>query len=305
VSNVTGVLMRCYHHDSLRLRSRFGGGAAVFRADGESKPSGPKITSFFFGGESGDVFYADDMGHCAVVTDDLHSAISVMEFYEEKHHLVIITQSLQLLQLRVGDDGTLSTVQRVKLSMKGSTFKSLSCWVGPGLLATTSPDESMLHVFDLDTSENYHLGLSSANTPIPRSDRLAALAYNPRMSVLAAGTREGRVVMWKHYQSARSEGQASSSAAHWEGIHTVQLNKPVQTLSWGPGSGLLGCLMFDDATVLNETVLHRKLAAGNATIQTSRDRLVYERPKSSSLHVRASINIKVGERCLACVRVCV
>ena len=258
------------------------------------KDSAPAITSFFFGGDSGTVCYADDMGHCTVVTDNLHSAISVMDFYEEKHQLVIITKSLLLTQLQVGADGVLTSVRpAVKLAMKGDSGITQSCWVGAGLLATSSPEESLIRVWDLDQSENYTFSLHSADSRIPRSDRVAALAFNPRMSVLAAGTRDGRVVMWKHYQAVRKAGAGpSSSAAHWENIHSINLSKPVQSMVWGPGAGLLSCLMYDDATVLNETILHRKLVGDTAAIQVSRARLVLERPSGGSLQLNAGINIK-------------
>ena len=43
--------------------------------------------------------YADEMGNCTVVLDNLHAAISVMEYYDDRDRLVIITKTLLMTQV--------------------------------------------------------------------------------------------------------------------------------------------------------------------------------------------------------------
>lgn len=58
---------------------------------------------FFFGGESGKVFFADDMNHCTEVFD-LGGPLRSMLFYEQKRSVVIITSSFVLTQFKLGAD---------------------------------------------------------------------------------------------------------------------------------------------------------------------------------------------------------
>jgi len=106
--------------------------------------------SFFFGSESGGVSYADDLGHCTDV-QQLSSSIDSLMFYEEKMRLVIITRSLLMTQLQVNEDGRVTPVMKVKLSVAGDAFDRgvrNIVWAGPGLLASAS-GENMIRFWDL------------------------------------------------------------------------------------------------------------------------------------------------------------
>lgn len=87
-------------------------------AKGELKPQN-STPSFFFstnGADRGGVIFADDLGHCTDV-QQLSSQIDTMMFFEERSRLVILTRSLLLLQYYVSDDGRVSRVMQVKLSV--------------------------------------------------------------------------------------------------------------------------------------------------------------------------------------------
>ena len=77
---------------------------------------------FFFGTEKGAVVYADDLGHCTDV-QQLTYNIDIMLFYEERARLVIITRNLMLTQYQVADDGRVSRLQQVKLSVAGDVME--------------------------------------------------------------------------------------------------------------------------------------------------------------------------------------
>ena len=96
--------------------------------------------SFFFGSAEGKVFFADDLGH-SVEVQSLSSSIDTMLFYTDKNRLVIITRALLLTQLQVADDGRVTPVQKVKLSIAGSSTErgiKQVVWAGPGLIAAAT-----------------------------------------------------------------------------------------------------------------------------------------------------------------------
>lgn len=168
---------------------------------------------FFFGGDSGEVIYADDMGNKATV-QDMQSAIHAMLYHHSQQRLIVLTEKLMLAQLRVTSDGSVSPLMKVKLSMASDGGIGNACWAGDGLLATCA-GESNVRLWDLTHNSNYLLGLSSHNNgqasgarKIAKTDAIVTIDYNPRKRVLAAGTRDGNVVMWKNLAavSAPAEG---------------------------------------------------------------------------------------------------
>jgi len=101
--------------------------------------------SFFFGAANGTVSYADDLGHCTDV-QQLASSVDSLMFYESKMRLVIITRSLLMTQLQVNEDGRVTPVMKVKLSVAGdASEKGVTnvVWAGPGLL-TSACGENMI-----------------------------------------------------------------------------------------------------------------------------------------------------------------
>lgn len=122
----------------------------------------------------------------------------------------------------MGDDGRVTPVMKVKLSISGDALDKgvsqvrfhptcpvptcLSCgteimivivvcvsvhdgkvvWAGPGLLATAT-GESMIRMWDVANEENYVLPLSSVGHGVTRTDQAVSLAFNPIQRFLAAG----------------------------------------------------------------------------------------------------------------------
>ncbi len=138
-------------------------------------------SSFFFGTDRGVIAYADDMGHCSDV-QQLSSSIDTMLFFEERSRLTIITRSLLLTMYYVAEDGKISRVQQVKLSVPGDVaikgIRSVD-WAGPGLLAAAT-EEKMVRLLDLAADESYNLSLVGAlGDVVDRSDRVLCVAFSP------------------------------------------------------------------------------------------------------------------------------
>ncbi len=180
--------------------------------------------SFFIGTDKGGVIYADDLGHCTDV-QQLTSPIDKMLFYEDTGRLVILTKSLMLTQYQVGEDGRVTRLNQVKISVPKDVadngLKSLA-WAGSGLLAAAT-QERMIRVLNLSSDENYNLSLSVLGDMVDRADRTSSLAFNPIDRYLAVGTEMGVIAVYKFCGAVAPAAVAgsdpvgsNSSAADWE-----------------------------------------------------------------------------------------
>jgi len=266
-------------------------------------------STFFAGGEEGIVVFADDMKHCHDV-QNIQVQIDAMLFYEEKKRLIILTRSLLMIQLQVGDNGLISPVMKVKLSVTGA-MKQVA-WAGPGLLATASVEEKMIRFWDLAGDENYVLQLSTAGSSVAHTDKVQSIAFNPRKRVLSAGTLGGKVCMWKFQEFSNDEDSKSSSsssssssrnrngrpkfgptsAANWDPMLPISVAGPVKSLEWGPGEHLLAAGMPQGTSILNETVLRRKLHDEMAAVQLSADKIALEEPNGRVRTIETGVRIK-------------
>ncbi|CAN0099903.1 unnamed protein product, partial [Scytosiphon promiscuus] len=179
--------------------------------------------SFFFATEGGAVCYADDLGHCSEV-QQLTSQVDKLMFYEASRRLVVITRSLLMTQLQVGEDGRVSQFMKVKLSVSASSVRERGLrevtWAGPGLLAAAT-GEGLVRFWDLSTAKNYVLTLPSGG--LDRTDKSTCISFDPIRRYLAVGSAYGCVAIWKFvgdYGSAEQlssdENQASRAARRKE-----------------------------------------------------------------------------------------
>ncbi|CAN0370045.1 unnamed protein product [Pylaiella littoralis] len=162
--------------------------------------------SFFFATEGGAVCYADDLGHCSEV-QQVTSAVDRLMFYEAARRLVVITRSLLMTQLQVGEDGRVSQFMKVKLSVSASSTRETGLrevtWAGPGLLAAAT-GEGLVRFWDLTSAKNYVLTLPSGG--LDRIDKSTCISFDPIRRYLAVGSAYGCVAIWKfvgEYESAQ------------------------------------------------------------------------------------------------------
>ena len=222
-----------------------GGGAHAAGAAATKKGRMAECPPFFFGGDAGEVIYADDMGNKATV-QDMQSAIHAMLYLHSQQRLVVLTEKLMLAQLRVTPDGSVSPLMKVKLSMASDGGIGNACWAGDGLLATCA-GESNVRLWDLTHNSNYLLGLSSHNKlqasgarKISKTDAIVTIDYNPRKRVLAAGTRDGNVVMWKNLAAVSSPSETSDESDGADGKKGGILSSAATSLAAALGMGTPG-----------------------------------------------------------------
>ncbi|KAJ1446802.1 hypothetical protein M885DRAFT_591648 [Pelagophyceae sp. CCMP2097] len=267
--------------------------------------------AFFLGTRGGGVFYADDLGHCAEVAA-LGSHVDHLLFYEQRDRLVVLTRALTLVQLQIGGDGRVRTVMQMKVAVVGGAadrgIKSV-CWAGPGVIAAAT-GEALVRVWNLANDEAYVVALKAPGAAAAtggKKSRFAggasSVAFNPLQRYLAAGTKDGRIFMWRFvggYTGADgNEGQdkdVQTSAADWEAMPPTSAcggASAVDVLAWGPGHGLVAAAAPDGAlSLLSETVLHRLLSGDVGAIQLSTDAVRLERQNGCSALLRTRISIR-------------
>lgn len=142
-----------------------------------------------------------------------------------------------------------------------------------------SSGESLIRFIDVKKDENSILNLSSAGPGMSRTDRIIAIAFNPRLRILCAGTRDGHVIFWRYAGSVN----ATSLHGQWEHMATSKLLTAVHAIRWGPSTTMVSAEFESGCSILAQSTLHRSIINDVAIIQSA--------PKCISIeeHVQGSI----------------
>lgn len=192
-------------------------------------PADNQNSLFFFGGASGAVCLADDNKNCSEVCR-VNGEVKSILFYEKEDSVIIITSHLLLVQFKLGQK--LVPDRKVKLAVSGNLDYLNTIWAGQGLLATVS-GENMVRLFHIGSDENYVLSLAEpAFKGQVLNDKIVSIEYNPRRRIIACGTKNGFIIMWKCKQFSAESPQDSDG---WEGMPCKRASAglPITRLSWG------------------------------------------------------------------------
>ena len=256
-------------------------------------------TYFFFGGSSGSVSLADDSKRCSEVCK-VEGQIKSILYYREDNSLIIITSKQLLVQFRVTPHERLAPTRKVKLTVGGNPEEIRTIWGGTGLLVTVS-GENMLRLWNLEQDKNYFLTLADADMSGKLlRDQVLSVAYQEQKRVLAGGTKEGRVVMWR--SKSIISGEAPASSEGWDPYPPVSLSDlPIVSLSWSETEGLLGASSKTHFGIIAETKLQKKVKETIMALQVSNNMVEIRRIAryESPMQVQTSVRIKgldVSER---------
>eukprot|EP00697_Spironema_sp_BW2_P001571 gnl/Spiro4/12110_TR6391_c0_g1_i1.p1 gnl/Spiro4/12110_TR6391_c0_g1~~gnl/Spiro4/12110_TR6391_c0_g1_i1.p1 ORF type:complete len:1454 (+),score=330.60 gnl/Spiro4/12110_TR6391_c0_g1_i1:59-4420(+) len=213
-----------------------------------------KTPGFYFGGDQGRVWFCDELGSTVEAFGGLGSPITSMFYFKSTDRIVIITQSLHLLQYQWVAERKSYQYQRVKLSAASEMAALLA---GPGLIAAVAK-EPLVRLYDLlpangGESKNYTLMLQNLDPTNP--DMLDRVAYNSESGVLASAAQSGAVFFWKREYAYEN--------ASWDQViaePSPRLGGACIDLVWGPGSGLLAAALKDVPAVvilLQHPFLHK------------------------------------------------
>lgn len=219
---------------------------------------------FFFAGTSGAVCLADDAKNCQEVCR-VNGAVKSILFYEKENSVIVITSHLLLVQFKLNQK--LVPDRKVKLAVSGNLDYLNTIWAGNGLLATVS-GENMVRMFNIESDENYVLSLAEPSFKGQvLNDKIISIEYNARRRIIACGTRDGYIVMWKCKQFS---AESPSDSDGWEGMPCKKAaGLPVSQLFWGGSQQILAGLHDKGAVILNHTVLKKKMKDRFKMIQTS------------------------------------
>jgi len=170
------------------------------------------------------------------------SSIDDMIMYKGKSKLVIITQSLHLIQLEVSDDGTIRETSKVKSCIihqntRRTPYKFI--WIAEGVVASATGEHS-IRCWDLNTDESYLIPLDCND--VTSNDGIIAINFSPIDKKIVAGTSQGRFVVWTRVNiqnillSNRSVDRINF--VHCESLGLFEKDH-ILSLEWGYGSHIL------------------------------------------------------------------
>jgi intraflagellar transport protein 140 len=161
--------------------------------------------------------------------------------------------------------------RKVKLSVAGDPEKLCTVWAGNSLLATAS-GENMIRLLHLGEDETYVLTLAEdAFGEALMTDKIVSISYNSKRRILAGGTKNGHIVMWK-CKSMTTDSPADSEG--WEAKppfgSKVQTSNPcITSMEWGGSQNIISGMNQGGVLILSQTVLKKKMKGDIKVMQCS------------------------------------
>jgi len=156
--------------------------------------------------------------------------------------------------------------RKVKLAVAGNPEYLSTIWAGQGLMATVS-GENMIRMFNIASDENYVLTLAEPAFQSSNlfQDKINTIHYNPKNRMLTGGTKNGYIVMWKCKSLSASSPDSSEG---WEARSPMKCQgSGVISIKWGGNQSVLSAIYGAGATILNHTVLKKKMKNNFRCIQ--------------------------------------
>ncbi|GAB5358318.1 hypothetical protein AAMO2058_000447200 [Amorphochlora amoebiformis] len=245
---------------------------AVFSVEMEEDRVSGSCPPFFLAGDTGEVFFADDEGHCTQILN-IEGGIMFMHHTVQGNYLVILTKKVVLLKYSISDQMQMTQDRKVKLSVRGSGIDLQCASAGQGLLAASN-SENIVRVWDLGNSESYVLVPPLFDEQHRGNDVIRTIAYNPTRRLLTAGSSKGRVFVWRFIGTPGAIHDESA----WFPVSSYSMPKGIYSMDWANGShGLISVRMKRSATILSQHRLLCQQRSGNGYVQLSKTELkVYQ-----------------------------
>lgn len=98
-------------------------------------------------------------------------------------------------------------------------------------------------------------------------DKINTISYNPKKRILTGGTKNGHIVMWKCKQMSASSPDSSEG---WEAQSAIKTKGgPVISTEWGGNANIMSAVYPQGVTILNHTLLKKKMKDNFKMIQIS------------------------------------
>ncbi|XP_070580461.1 intraflagellar transport protein 140 homolog isoform X2 [Ptychodera flava] len=242
----------------------------------------------FISGSEGNVFYLDEKGACKAVFN-ADGAVKKLLYNEYKDILVVVTETLMLSQFSVSSDGHCQEIMKVKLSGKLGDFQVI--WAGRGLLAVAT-GETLIRMWDLERDDNYVLSLDG-HQGFETGECINCLSYSSAKGVLAGGTNNGKIALWKYAPASGAAGRKQEGETKWK-LQSPGLSEGnILQIKWGSSKNYLAVNNIASVIIFTEQVMSSHLKDEVACVQVSPSVLSIDMYSSGIHHdLKTDIHIK-------------
>lgn len=176
---------------------------------------------FYVGSQSGILFYINQSGTCIEVLRTDSPIIQIL-FHPKREAIVTLMEDMTIAHYLVETSGSLTELDRVKLSSRISGYDGLISWAGNALAIITG--DLNVRIWDIDTSDNFLLPTDHASikshpqkgfSKTSSTEIFTSIAYCPQNQKLCAVTNQGSVYIWKmsHFKSESDKWQLTDVSA--------------------------------------------------------------------------------------------
>ncbi|XP_077980431.1 intraflagellar transport protein 140 homolog [Glandiceps talaboti] len=250
--------------------------------------SGGDGQTFFVSGSEGNVFYVDEKGTCKAAFN-ADGAVKKLLYNEYKDVLVVVTESLMLSQFSVAPEGHCQELMKVKLSGKLGDFDVI--WAGRGVLAVAT-GETLIRMWDLEKDDNYALTLDG-HQGFETGECINCLTYSSAKGLLAGGTNNGRIAMWKYSTASVYGGRKQEGEDRWKIQGPGQVEGNILQVQWGSSKNYLAVNNIANVIILTEQIMSSHFKDEVACVQVSPSSLSVDMYSAGIHHdLKTDIHIK-------------
>ncbi|KAG1665494.1 hypothetical protein FOA52_009755 [Chlamydomonas sp. UWO 241] len=247
----------------------------------EPSPDGtPGVTSsVYYGVDLAGVTivkWANDQGYTGVV-QEFDTLVDTIIYYHEKDQLVVTTGGCTLHVLGK-DEADQSWAQLSKMRFATGTGEQAAalqvCWGCEHTLASASDRDAVIRLYNFDTEDNYTLAPDGVDG---QPARIVCLASDLRSGLLAAGTSDGAITVFK-YTAPPSDGEPVLDFAKcWDSQPSFRVTGRVKAMEWGINPRLMCVSTEEGVSACRKMLLNHRFRDGFVVIQSGVDKLIVER----------------------------
>lgn len=255
---------------------------------------------FYVGSQSGVLFYINQSGTCIEVLRNDSPIIQIL-FHPKREAIVTLMEDMTVGHFLVESSGSLTELDRVKLSSRISGYDGAISWAGNSLAVITG--DLSVRVWDIDTSDNFLLPTDHAsiknlhtkqNSKTSNTEIFTSIAYCAQNLTLCAGTNQGSIYIWKktNFKSEAENG--------WQLTDVSSVRGAIKQCIWGIVSDTLNpCIVVNcisNVYIMKEQPLMSHHTRDIWATQRSANQVLVE--NSSQQTCLATSDISITNLCL-------
>jgi len=212
-------------------------------------------TLFFYSTSPGFLYLADDADSSHEICRVGGKILQIL-FYEDDNSIVLLTNSSLLVKCKISFTETLSH-KKTKLSIPGNPENTKCCWAGNGLLAIINEDD-VVRMYNLETDRSYFISISDHyKSNLLVDDLITAVDYSLKSRTLFAGTKQGKVYLWKNNST---NAKSITSSDSWEPFTIINSLTDISTLKGSKNLGMIALTNKENQiSLLSKTILQKKM----------------------------------------------